>query len=126
MRHVSRLPAVMQTPGRAPRARFPRGACGGWFWGRFSSAKVCTHISHKMMPKAYRSAFWDSLPSLSSSGGMCVTCSGEHERCCQGSVRGRGQAAGGRALLTHPLLDKFHSKARHHRWHGVARTHACR
>ena len=35
-----------------------------------------THISHRMMPKAYRSAFCDSLPSLSSSGGICVTCSG--------------------------------------------------
>lgn len=32
-----------------------------------------THISHSMTPKAYTSTAWDTVPSVSSSGGMCVT-----------------------------------------------------
>lgn len=35
---------------------------------------VGTHISQSMTPKEYTSAALDSLPSLRSSGGMCVTC----------------------------------------------------
>ncbi len=41
-----------------------------------AQARLPVAISHSSTPKAKTSAALDRLPSVSSSGGMCVTCDG--------------------------------------------------